>query len=100
MLIETLGVLQEPQDLVDLACFHLPNNPDLTHPEERVFLDIQPILTILKKLFFLQPSTSTQEVLHEETSQYVQDLLLTRRFPFCQEISNPILTKATPVETR
>ena len=71
MLIETRGVLQEPQDLVDLACFHLPNNPDLTHPGERVFLDIQPILTILKALFLIQPSPSTQEVPHEETSQDV-----------------------------
>ena len=62
MLIETLGVIQTPQDFVDLACFHLANNSDLAHFRERVFLDIQPILTILKALFLPQPSTSIQEV--------------------------------------
>ena len=51
-----------PQDLLDLACANLTDNPGLTTPSASVFLDIQPSLPILKGLFLPQPLTSIQEV--------------------------------------
>jgi len=86
-----------PQDLLDLACANLTDNPGLTTPSASVFLDIQPSLPILKVSIFPRPLTSTQEVLHGKTSQNVQALLLMEWLPFSQEISNPMLKKTKPI---
>jgi hypothetical protein len=66
------------QDLVDLACGNLADHLNLADPAETVFLDIQPILTILKALFLPQPLTSIQEVSWKKFSKCA-GLLLTGR---------------------
>jgi hypothetical protein len=93
MLIATLGWFWQAQDLLDVVRANLADNPDLADPKESVFLDIQPILTILKTLPLPQPLTSIQEVPYEQTHQNVQALLLAGRFP-CRELSDP--HKLTP----